>query len=131
MDEDLPGPSSSEPAASGPDPAGLRSREPGSPEGVPRWFIFILPYFSDLLLVPVLMALLGHVALLLSALMVWLTRGTVAAAVVLLIMAVGTVQLVRLEVRAVGKLRGVAISLALTWVGSVALTWVFLHYDVL
>jgi hypothetical protein len=82
---------------------------------------WVLPYLREPALMPVLLALLGHVVVVLAPLMlaVWRVH-SVEAALLLLLVAGGSVFPLRWECLDEGRPGGVSATVVLTWLASVA-----------
>lgn len=88
------------------------------PQFVQTW---VLPYIREPMLWPVLIAVLGHVVLLVALDMLAVYRsGDAGAVVMLVLMMAATIYLVVREVRIVGRPAGVSATLVLSWLASVA-----------
>lgn len=105
--------------------------EAAEPDGM-GWFPrFVLTYVDNTLLWPVLFAVLVHVALVIAALLVFAVRDLNAGAMALLVPpALATVSLVRMEIRWRERPGGLAVWMALTWLGSAGLAWACAVYGV-
>ena len=85
----------------------------------------MLPYVRNPSLWPVLVALLGHVVIVLTPLMLAVWRvGSGLAGLGLVLLAGLTVAACGMEARALRRPGAVALSLGLTWAAAVALAWV-------
>ncbi len=102
-----------------PDTTKPDTTEPSAwPEFVRTW---VLPYIKEPTLWPVLIAVLGHVVLLIALDLLAVYRSGDAGAVIMLaLMLAGTVYLVQRELRIVGGIAGVSITLVGSWLASVA-----------
>ncbi len=84
----------------------------------------MLPYVRNPSLWPVLVALLGHVVIVIAPLMLAVWRvGSVAAGVVLVALAALTLGACVVEARALKRPGGVGVSLALTWAAALGVAW--------
>ena len=102
--------------------------EPDWPPWVQTW---ILPYVEEATLWPVLFALLGHVAMLMAPMMLFVNRhGSVNSAVALIALALATAALIRFEVRYRRRPGGVTLSMVLTWGSAAAIAWLSDYYGV-
>lgn len=87
------------------------------PAWVEQW---ILPYVEEMTLWPVLVAVLGHVLVVLVPLELAFVRGpSLAAAAVLAVLLVATFELVRMEIRALGRPRWLSVIGVGMWIASV------------
>jgi hypothetical protein len=94
---------------------------PGWPDWVERW---ILPYLREHVLLPVLLALLGHVVIVLAPLMLWAWRtGSGLAAVLLVALAAATTGLCAFEAVRFRRPGVVTLTLSGLWVVSAAVAW--------
>jgi hypothetical protein len=91
----------------------------------PAWFEqWVLPYLREPVLWPVLLAVMGHVVLVVTALelAVWRVR-SIESGVVLLALALGSAGATLFEVRRSGRPGPVTVTLALSWAASVGGAW--------
>lgn len=98
-----------------------RPRPTGWPEWVETW---VMPYLEESALWPVLIALLGHVVLLFAVMILAFARSLNPLAgfgVGLLVL--GSVDLVRNERAAMGRLGRVTWTVVLTWLASLLTAW--------
>ena len=87
------------------------------PAWVEQW---ILPYLEDMSLWPVLVAVLGHVLVVLVPLELAFVRGpNLAALAVLSVLLVVTAEVVRMELRALGRPRWLTLIAVGMWAASV------------
>jgi hypothetical protein len=101
------------------------SDEPARGEGWPPWVEqWVLPYVDDIALWPVLVALLGHVAVILVPLMVQVIRNqSIPALGVLAMLAWNSWLVVRMELRAIGRAGRLTAAMLGTWTISLPLAW--------
>lgn len=98
------------------------------PEWVQTW---ILPYISEPTLWPVAFALLGHVVVLIAPMMLFVQRhGSINSLVVLILLALGSVALVRFELKYRRMPGAVTVTLVLTWASSAGIAWLSDYYGV-
>ena len=96
-------------------------RGEGWPPWVERW---VVPYVDDMLLWPVAFVLLIHVVLILVPLMLSVLRtGNPGAVGAVLLAGVASAHLIRMELRAVGRPKGLTVAVALVWACSFPLAW--------
>ncbi len=78
---------------------------PVEPSGYPLWVEqFALPFVRDFGLFPVLVAIVGHFAVALAPLLLWVFRGhSPVGALGLLIVAIGSWEVISLDLHAVGR----------------------------
>ena len=118
-------PSTTQVAVVGPD----HIPPPSWPPWVQEW---VLPYLSEPALWPVLVALLGHVVVVIVPLMLAVARhGSVAAALALVGLLGGSVAVVRWEWRVHGRPSGVTVAVLSTWLMSLVSAWGADHLGVL
>lgn len=101
----------------------------GYPVWVERW---VLPFVRDLGLWPVLAAVVGHFAVVLAPLLLWVFRGRNPFGAVLLL-AVGWLsgQVVMMDVRALRRPGALTVVLALTWALAGLMAWAGNQYGLL
>jgi len=108
--------------------ATTRADPPDWPPWVRTW---ILPYIQETTLWPVLFALLGHVVVLIAPMMLFVHRHhSINSIVVLSVLALGSVALIRFEIKYRRLPGGVTLTIALTWLSSAALAWISDYYGV-
>ncbi|HHO50737.1 MAG TPA: hypothetical protein ENK18_07640 [Deltaproteobacteria bacterium] len=91
------------------------------PEWIETW---VWPYLSNSTLWPVWVALLGHVVVVITGLLLLAWReGTPEAWLLLLLLSLGSAVLGIQELRVSGRPGGVIASLVLTWLASMGLGW--------
>lgn len=110
-----------------PDRPELRLADPA-----PRWPEWIeqsaMPYLRDPALRPVLVAVLGHVAVALAPLLLYAWRnGSVAAAGASVVVAVASVGAIGFEVARFRRPGGVTVSVLATWAASMLVAWIALR----
>ena len=94
-------------------------------EGWPEWVeTWVFPYVEEMALWPVLVALLGHVVVIIVPLMLHIYRhGAGYNAAVLGLFLVGSMWLVRVELQARGGPGGVTWVMLGTWLSTLPLAW--------
>lgn len=94
---------------------------PGWPDWIERW---VLPYLREPALAPVLVALLGHVVVVLAPLMLWSWRtGSGVAAGLLVGLGLGSLGLCAFELWRFRRPGAVTLTLLVLWAVSVGAAW--------
>lgn len=94
---------------------------PGWPPFVSTW---ILPYLGEPGLWPVLVAILGHVVVLIAPMLLGIWRGAAIMAVPLTAVLMGSFSLIRMEVRSIGRPRWFTFTVVGCWVGAVLVAYI-------
>ena len=104
-----------------------------NPPGWPPWYRrFVLPYLNRSALWPVLIAILGHIWVVLGLLLLRLARrGDALSWVVLLGLLLASVWAISFEVQCTRRPGGLTAVVISTWLLSAGLAWVSHHYGVL
>lgn len=97
----------------------------GPQKGWPPWVKqWVLPYVQETGLLPVLMAILGHVVVILAPLMLAIARGATAAALPLTVLVMGSFWLCKTDFEENGRPAGVTFTVVSVWIASAALAYV-------
>ncbi|MEZ4316934.1 MAG: hypothetical protein R3F61_05510 [Myxococcota bacterium] len=103
-----------------------------SPAGWPPWVQqWVMPFLQESGLWPVLVAILGHVVILIAPMLAALSRGNRAMSLPITVVVMVSFWLCRTEYEATGRLRGVTLVVVLVWLASIALGAVAGHYGIL
>ena len=94
---------------------------PAWPDWLEQW---VIPYVRDPVLWPVVIAVMGHVVVAVTALELAVWRvGSVGSGLIVLALAVGSIAATGFETRRFGRPGPVSLTLALSWAASIGFAW--------